>query len=328
MTANERHLSGDSFASFLNLGVPVDHPLDGTPRLILFIDPDNGRIGLRGPLRAKDAPAATGLEHLSIQIVHLGGERMVEIAVDNPALFADAYPVLCGVADRAQLDGMSLSEALRETLRRLGHLIRAEEKLTREVETGLLGELVLLIGLATTERPEVALRCWRSGGEEHDFGLRQLDVEVKTTTSESRIHHISSLTQLQQTGDQPLWLLSLQVTTAGAGGTTLAELIQRVRALLPTPALRDDFDECAHAAGWRHRYADAPMQRWRLRTEPSLFAVTAGFPRLTPALLSAAGIDLGVVKDIRYRLDLSSRPFDQAPEALRAAVAAGKQELP
>jgi hypothetical protein len=327
VTAHQRHLSADSFAEYLALGVPIEHPIEGTPRVVLFIDPDNRRIGLRGTARSNETSARTRLEHLGMRFVHHDGERMIEVTVEHPSLFADAYPVLCGIADRAQLEGMPLSSALLETLRRLGHLIRAEDALAREVEIGLLGELSLLTGLAATATPEVALQAWRGGTEEHDFGLHQVDVEVKTTTAEDRVHRISSLTQLQPTGDRPLWLLSIQVTPAGDGGITAAELVRRARVMMPTAALRDDFDTRAHAAGWRHRYADAPLQRWRLRTDPALFAVTAYFPRLTRTQLRDAGVDLDVISDVRYRVNLSARHPDRAPECLHDAVTAGRLEL-
>jgi len=327
MTDHDRHLSGDSFAGYLATDLLLEHPIEGTPRIILFFDPDNRRIGLRAPARSNEAPGRTGLEHLSISVVHHGGQRMIEIVVDEPRLFADAYPILCGVADRTQLDHMPVSRALNETLRRLGHLIRAEQTLTREVEAGLLGELSLLAGLTAVTTPELAIQAWRGGTEEHDFGLPDLDVEVKTTTSESRSHRISSLTQLQPTADRPLWLLSLQLTRAGSGGTDAAEMIRRVRTLFATATLRDEFDARVQAAGWRHRYANDALQSWRLRTDPALFHVTADFPRLTPAILAAGGVDLDAVSDIRYRIDLTGRAGGQAPGPLSDAVNAGRQEL-
>ncbi|MEV0606590.1 PD-(D/E)XK motif protein [Polymorphospora rubra] len=327
MTGLPRHLSGDSFSSYLAAGLPLEHPIDGRPRIVLFFDPQNRRIGLRGPARRTETPAETGLAHLAVTVVHHDGQRMIEIAVNEPRLFVDAYPVLCGVADRTQLDDLPMSRALGETLRRLGHLIRAEETLTREVETGLIGELSLLVGLAATTAPDQALHAWRGGGEEHDFGLPDIDVEVKTTTSEYRSHRISSITQLQPTGDRPLWLLSLQLTEAGTGGRTVAWMIERMRCLLPTAALRDEFTAHAQAIGWRHRFADNALDRWRLRTAPALFHVTAGFPRLTTGMLAAAGVELDTISDIRYRVDLTGRGTDHAPASLRDAVVAGQQEL-
>ncbi|MCG5446137.1 PD-(D/E)XK motif protein [Micromonospora sp. NIE79] len=327
MTSPDRHLSGEGFAAYVATGVPMEHPVDGTPRVILFTDPANHRIGLRGPARGNETPAPTGLEHVSTTLVHDGANRLIEIAVHDPRLFADAYPVLCGVADRAQLDGLPLSAALLETLRHIGHLIRPEDTLTREVETGLIGELCLVAGLAATISPDAAIAAWRGGTEEHDFGLPDVDVEVKTTAGERRIHRISSVGQLQPTGDRQLWLLSQQITKAGSGGRTLAELVDHVRQMMPAGGQRENFEDLVRRAGWRSRFAAGPLQRWRLRSEPALYRVADTFPRLTGDLMRAAGVDLSRITDIRYRLDLTGRSTDPAPEPLRIAVSAGRQEL-
>ncbi|MCM4084231.1 PD-(D/E)XK motif protein [Paractinoplanes hotanensis] len=328
MSTEGRHLTRESFIEYLNLGYPVDHPIHGEPRVLIFVDPGNRRIGLRVPTLTDEKPGPTGLEHVKVSAVHHHGQRMIEVEIDEPRLFVDAYPILRGVADRVQLDHMPVARALGETLRRLGHLIRAEQTLTREVETGLIGELALLAGLVSVMPPELALRAWRGGTEEHDFGLPSVDVEVKTTTSESRNHRISSVTQLQPTGERSLWLLSLQLTAAGTDGTTVAALIGRVRDLFGTPLLRDDFDSRVQAAGWSYRYAEGPLQQWRFRTEPATYHVSGDFPRLTAEQLALTGTDLNVISDIRYRIELSSRTGDEAPEPLRAAVRAGRQELP
>ncbi|MBM2617043.1 PD-(D/E)XK motif protein [Actinoplanes sp. LDG1-06] len=328
MSEQGRHLTRESFIEYLNADYPVDLPIDGEPRVLIFVDTDNRRIGLRVSAGAGEKARPTGLEHVKILAVHHQGQRMIEVEIDEPRLFVDAYPILRGVADRIQLDRMSVARALSETLRRLGHLIKAEQSLTREVETGLIGELTLLAGLVTVMPPELALTAWRGGSEEHDFGLPSVDVEVKTTTSESRSHRISSATQLQATGERALWLLSMQLTAAGTDGTTVAALIERVRALFTTPLLRDEFDSRVQAAGWAERYANSSLQRWRFRSEPAIYHVAGNFPRLTAEQLAFAGTDLNVITDIRYRIDLSGRTGDEAPEPLRAAVQAGRQELP
>src|SRR5205814_8892333 len=96
----ERHLSADSFAAYLHGDEPTEHPLPGTPRLHLFIDPDRVRIGLRGPAGPREVPVATGLEHVTVRAVHHQQRRMIEIEISDARLFTDAYPVLCAVADR------------------------------------------------------------------------------------------------------------------------------------------------------------------------------------------------------------------------------------
>ncbi len=141
-----------------------------------------------------------------MDVVHISGSRHVQLEVKDPDLFTDAYPVLCAVADRVQLDGQTIGTAISSTLRQLGHLLRAEDALSREAETGLVGELALLTGMIGVYGPADAVKTWRGGhGEEHDFGLPGVDLEVKTTISERRVHWVSSLTQLVPTGDRPLF---------------------------------------------------------------------------------------------------------------------------
>lgn len=327
-SAADRHLSTDSFNAYLRTRAPIDHPIPGSPRIVLFVDPHTSRIGLRGPAKPHEVPPA-GLEHLTAHTVHHDGQRMIEIAVTDPRLFVDAYPLLCAVADRVQLDQQTLTAALAETLRRLGHLLQTEDVLSQERETGLVGELLFLAGLVHAVGPDAALTAWRGGqAEEHDFGLDEHDVEVKTTTSERRAHWISSLTQMVATGDRPLWLVSLQITAAGSGGCSLPELINKVRVLLPTTSRHTGFDGLLQASGWRDRYTATCQRRWRLRTPPQAFAVTEAFPRLTPRLLARAGVDGTRVTDVRYRLDLTGLSGDETPQILTDALARGQQELP
>ena len=252
---------------------------------------------------------------------------MIEILVTDARLFLDAYPVLRGVADRVQLDHQPMTTAIRGTLHRLGHLLQPEATLQRSTETGLIGELCLLIGAVRTTGPAAAITAWRGAlSEEHDFGFPGYDVEVKTTTSERRHHTIESLTQLVPTGDRPLWVVSVQITTAGSGGTSLPDLIRSLRAMLGHGAHRDRFDDLLHAVGWADRHAQTCGTHWRLRTPPEVFAVNNTFPRITPDMLEHA--DLARVTDVRYRIDLTGRPSQAPPAHLGIAVTAGQQELP
>jgi hypothetical protein len=315
-----RHMSRESFREYLTSPVPIDHPIHGTPRIILFFDPVNERIGLRMPSGNASAPP-TGLEHVSTRLIHHDGGSYLELAVTDPRLFPDAYPLLCGVADRIQIDGLAVHAAIVRTLRQLGNLLRAEDILSRESETGLIGELAILKGLIDVYGPGLAVGAWRGGDrEEHDFGLLGCDIEVKTTAGERRAHWISSLTQLVRTGERPLYLVSVQLTRAGADGVTVAQIIERLRG--STGDARDIFEDRLQDAGWRERYATSSMQQWRARSAPVVFTVDDDFPRLTPALLTAGGVDLTVVTDVRYRIDLTGCNAGQTIEPQIAATAA------
>jgi hypothetical protein len=312
MTGSDgRHLSPEGFRSYLRAGVPIDHPIEGEPKLILFIDPSRRRIGLRAPA-TNEASVAISLENVGFDTVYVNGRRHLQLEISDPSLFTDAYPVLCAVADRVQLDGQTFGAAISSTFRKLGHLLRAEDALSREAETGLVGELAFLAGMIRTYGPTDAVRAWRGGqGEEHDFGCPDADLEVKTTSSEQRVHWISSLTQLVPTNDRLLLLVSIQITRAGVGGRSLSNIVQYVRSI--AMGERDTFDDRLATAGWRERHAESATQRWRARTQPSMFVVDERFPRLTVDLLRNADFDLAVISDVRYRLDLTTYPPSVVP---------------
>jgi hypothetical protein len=326
--AGRRHLSWSDFKGYLDTGVPINHPIPGTPRVILFTDPLYGRIGIRCPASPTDAIPVSPLENLLIRKVQVHKGRAIEVMIVSPPLFLDAYPVLCTIADRIQLDELAPGRAINETIRKLGHLLRKEDSPSRELEVGLLGEVALVAALIGMLDPASAVTAWRgSDGEEHDFDIAQGDLEVKTTTSEQRAHWISSVTQLVPTGTRPLWLLSMQVTRAGDSGTSLSDLVERVRAAVGNSATADQFEQRLLASGWREAFAETANAKWRLRTQPALFRVSGAFPRLVPDLLSGVGVDMDMVTHVRYRIDLTNRQPDRPNQTLHQALMAVEEKL-
>jgi hypothetical protein len=303
----ERHTSVENFDRYLSSRLPVLLPVLGTPEAGVFIDPLKPELGLRIAVDENGEIPRTGLRNLVSRVVHHGDAWYFEVAVTSPALFRDAYPMLCSMADRVQIDGLSPSAALRATLNRLSTLLSTPDMLSREREVGLFGELLTLSGLFDVLGPDVAVQSWRGGqAEEHDFGLPDFDVEIKTTTGERRVHWIESLTQLVPTGARPLWLVSHQVTGAGAGtGHALTELIDESRRRTGTGTVRDAFEAGLSGAGWDDSYRDRVESRWARRTTSTAHLVADGFPRLTPEKLRQAGVLLDRIPDVRYRIDLS-----------------------
>lgn len=325
---SRRHLSSADFKRYLDTGVPINHPIPGTPRIILFSDPLYSRIGIRCPASPTDAVSAISLENLTIQKVQVREGRAIEVAIISPPLFLDAYPLLCTIADRIQLDDFAPGKAITETIRKLGHLLRREDQPSRELEVGLLGEVALVAALITMQDPASAVRAWRgSDGEEHDFDIAESDLEVKTTTSEQRAHWISSVTQLVPTGTRPLWLFSMQVTRAGESGISLSDLVRKVRRAVDNSVDADQFEKRLNASGWREAFAETAITKWRLRTQPALFRVAGTFPRVVPAVLSGAGVDLDMVTHVRYRIDLTNRQPSRPDQTLDQAITAVKETL-
>lgn len=230
---DDRHLSVENFEQCLRSRVPIEHPIKGDPPITLFIDPDRGEIGIRIPASSDRQPEDVGRENVHMLATHRQGGRFLEVTVNDPSLFDGAYPILRAIADRIQLDGMDLMDAVSSTIRMLDQLLRREESLTVERELGLLGELLVLRQICGRLAVTDAMNSWCGGeSEEYDFSIQGLDVEVKTTSTERRMHWISSLTQLLPVGERPLWLISHQLTRARAGnGLSLGDLISEIRKL-------------------------------------------------------------------------------------------------
>jgi hypothetical protein len=305
--SSERHLSTVGFEGELAAHAPLERPIPGSPSASIFITPSTPEIGLRIACSVGAQASPIDLEHMKTRTVRKRGEDYLELVVSRVDLFLDAYPMLCAVADRIQLDALSFDEAVGRTLRRMGQLLRRELVLTTEQEIGLVGELLVFLGLANDLGATEAARAWhRDSIEEHDFSVRDIDIEVKTTSGERRTHWIQSLTQLVESPDRPLWLVSHQLTkTSDTAGWRLPKLIERARQAIGSGVVRDGFEAHLFDAGWREDYDDSCRTHWTRRAPSLAFLVKESFPRLTVDMLRAAGASMDRVPEVKYKLDLS-----------------------
>jgi len=279
--------------------------VDGDPAGRIKIAPQGRQLSLivqvthnaAGPDLRNRANLAYGLhEDKGVMWHHLDvsyGDNLTEV-----------YPVLCTILDRIQLGAESFTDSVEAVLAGLGDILAGRGGLPHEKQVGLFGELVVLMSLAEHSSPADAVVAWRGPDrEEHDFGLPDADVEVKTTMSEQRGHWIGSLTQLRPTPGRDLHLLSLQITAAGNGpGATLTELVHTARAMPGVPLA--DLDTGLGDAGWRARHADLYRSRWALRAPPAFYVVDDAFPAVTPPRIAAAVPDPQRITDVRYRVNL------------------------
>lgn len=221
---------------------------------------------------------------------------------------------------------MSFARAVVRGLARYHDLLCAAEHMPVREEIGLYGELLTLSHIVKTLSPEAALRAWRGGdfSEEHDFGVPDGDVEVKTTTADSRRHWVGSISQLEPTLGRALWLLSIQVTGAGASdGQRLPDVIDRIVDQLPT-ALHGPFETRLAGTSYRPNQPRDSFRVLRLRSAPACYRVDSGFPRLTRSVLAATEVRLDRIDEISYtiRLDGIAPAFDW-PEPLHGFAEKG-----
>jgi hypothetical protein len=163
------------------------------------------------------------------------------------------------------------------------------------------------------------MKAWRGGDEreEHDLGLTDDDVEVKTTISESRYHWISTLDQLRPTVGRRLWLLSIQLTGAGASeAARLPDVVARVDGQLPSE-LRTSFQARVGRTRYRRAQPHDSFRLLRLRNMPACFLVDGDFPRIDRNILSRGGAPVAGIGEVNYAIRLDGMtPAADPPAAL------------
>ena len=290
----DRHLSWPNLLEYLDTGAPAVVRIAGTPHVDLVIEPDEERIALRGPWpEAGDIPDLASYRHLATRVGTAPSGDWVEFAVYGRDVLREAYPMLVAVADHVQLHGDSMRTAIGHVLSAYRELLSSLGRLSEHQELGLSGEMLVLNHLIGSIGEQRAVDSWRGPTrEEHDFGLSDFDMEVKTTLSEDRSHRISSLTQLEPSASRDLWLVSVQLTTSGVGGTTLPELIEWTMGQLSSPTLKGLFADRLTGAGWDPTHSHLYTRRFVLRSEVLAFRVTHEFPAITAQRLGSAGLPI------------------------------------
>ena len=316
-------LSAHTIEEYFNASVPVALRLPGDPARLLRIDPPAQRIELWTPVDGP-APDVIRLARVAAHRDTFENVPYHVLALDARGARYEAYTVLAAIIDDLEA-GRSLSVATARSLETYGGLLERRPRMTEETSLGLIGELLVLEHLVGTLGEQAAVTAWLGPGrEEHDFVLYNLDAEVKTTLSERRSHTISSETQLQLSPGRPLWLVSLQLTRAGAAaeGFGVPDTIQRIRALLPVAG--GTVNAHLRSVGWHDEAADLYSERYIWRTRPAAYAVDSRFPAITRARLDSVVPQPEFVGHVSYRVDVTSLAPGLPPQPLGDFV----RELP
>lgn len=317
-----RHLGWDAFQVLIDAGPPAVERIAGEPQVELFTDPQGSRIGFRTPSLGVALPPSP-LTEIDIETVTFSdGEPVIEVSTRNRPLYRDFYALSCAVADRLQVDHLPIDRAITDALEAWAALLEQLVVLSIEKQLGLLGELWVLERIGDATGFDRAITAWKGAdAEEHDFSLAAVDLEVKTTSSERRLHMISGLSQLVPNPGRPLNLVSIQLTGAGAGeGWTLADRVEelgsRIRAYGAN--VEDTFRARLVQAGWQDSHAAHYRRRFALRSDPVLVPVDDACPAIVPSTLDSLGADrLSRVVHVAYRIDVTGLGFpDGSPEFL------------
>jgi hypothetical protein len=201
---------------------------------VVFIEGDEGSFGnysrLPGARHVRARDIDTGREFDSLQIVapteSLGGGH---------ALAHIVYEMASLLTNNRNATNEELLLGVRWVLNLLG---TQREVLSQRAQLGLAGECRLLrelLNLASGNgvAPAVVVERWVDGAR--DFAARGISVEVKTTSQNSRLHHIDSISQLEPAAaGEIIYLYSLGIKTEELHDRKLTTYIDDVVALLLT----------------------------------------------------------------------------------------------
>jgi hypothetical protein len=305
---SSRHLRWEVFSTRIDDGPPSVEPIAGSPRALLFIDPGGVRIGVKFYTKDGSVPASP-LAEVSIRTLGVGRNQVLEVSTANRDLYREFYGFCCTVADRIQIDGQAPGKAVGATLRGWAALVRQRSLLSADRQVGLLGELLFLSRVAESQGWKSAAQSWQGpDNEEHDFTLPGVDIEVKTTRQERRIHHIESLTQLRPKLRRPLVLISIQITpSSDKSSKALPDMVATTltKVAASAPDALDAIREQLTRLGWSDRDADLYPQRYQLRTAIAAIPVDARCPAIVPETLSTLSEALRTrIERVSYTVDV------------------------
>jgi hypothetical protein len=302
MPLNLRSLSKENLQIYIDGGQVYKWHFAADPSIDLFVDIPSRRLSISG-IHDGTSIDTDRMRHCKFRVSHAAnGEPRFDLSISPVEDWYTYYSFIEMVVKRI-VDGQPQAQAVTEAIEIWNSLVATKPALGQEQEVGLIGELIFVEHLIGARGP-TSLSSWTGPErEEHDFKFSGQDVEVKTTTQEARSHIIGSISQLKETQDKKLYLLSNQLTKAGAGGITLSELVDRVNQKL-TFADSVLFLEKLRKSNYHLGDAALYKTRWELRTGPLFFQIDNLFPRLLTENLGLSAENLGRVSDISYRVNL------------------------
>jgi hypothetical protein len=302
---------------YLELGIPTAFSMLAEPPVRLTLDPGRSEMRLATPADGRP-PDVNTMERLSISTVRFEGATRdwFELTVDASEMPYDAYVLLQSMVDHIR-GGSDFRYAVAASLLNWRGLLASRHRLSDDAVTGLLGELLVFKHLLSTAGARMTSEAWLGPvAGEHDFAMPTFDLEVKTTRAERRVHVIGSEMQLKPTTHRPLFLASVQITSAGASDAafTLTGLIDGIREDLAHDS--DTFETELERIGWRREDSQLYATPYQLRARPRLYQVDASFPAITPDRLQLAVPNHQLITSVAYRVDTTDYPTVTAPSPL------------
>jgi hypothetical protein len=303
----------------LTAGEERMHLVSETPYIALFADRGGRRIGMLIDL-PENSPEIhpNTLRRFSVETLARNGRRCLGIHCVEHRYFQEAYFLFCAIADAVLVESMSVADAFSRELRAFQAIAEEATRLTLDRQVGLFGELLVLEQLIVSA-DHTAVGGWTGPlREPHDFRIGDIELEVKTTRGNKRIHTINGLAQTVASNGYRLNFLSIVLAPAGTGvGMSLPEQVTAIAARLANTSSIADFLVRLLATGFD--VADAPLypRRWTLRAPIFAVPVGTGFPAISKEILEEGMADsFSRLNDLSYSVSLEGLGSIWIPSSL------------
>ncbi|MFM9259985.1 PD-(D/E)XK motif protein [Rhodococcus sp. 5A-K4] len=258
------HYLAERLAASYRLSQVASHPI-----VTYEIGDDGQEVALCVELERSQQAPSTRLPAIHVDRILHRGLRMARIRTTQSELTRDFHDLALSISNRIVIEGYSLDRAFNETIRSWSALLDPGQAATAKRRIGLHGEIAVLMAVGERFGWRLAVESWTGPkSEEHDFVLPDFDLEVKTTTSERRVHTIHGIGQLDSSPGRPLSLISIRMTRGGAVGRSLAQSITAVQTALASEGVevQAKFARALSESGWTD--GSSADERWILRDEP------------------------------------------------------------
>jgi hypothetical protein len=142
---------------------------------------------------------------------------------------------------------------------------RLKFKLSDEVITGLLGELLLILA---SSNPSIAIDYWHSNiDDKFDFSGEKFRLEVKSTTSGGRNHNFSSF-QIPGNVPEKIFVASAQIVRIESG-ITLSAVLERIEQRVQIDAFQKVITNVNGTLGVPHEL----LVDYQIDLEPSIDSI-------------------------------------------------------
>jgi hypothetical protein len=312
-------------------GVPFVHRV---PALKSHVSPIDIRVSENGkelsmwvPSLESEETIVSPLAEIDISLFQLKSERFIVVKTDHPILFQEIYGFFVSVIDKIHIEDLDIHSAINETLEAWRELLKARAILSDEVQLGLRGELHVLRALISFIGDE-ALSAWIGPqNQPHDFRYKDIELEVKATTSAVHSHIINGLAQLEASPGRRLYVFSLRLTPAGAmAGTTLPDDIELTKLALGL-TVQGRFEQIIRKHfGYRTEHAALYTRRLQIADKACLISVDDSCPRLSAPLLASVP-HRNSISDVRYRVNFEGLGFSEGSNEFHTILSGCRPKL-